>query len=167
MLARRTPVSSSPGNPAPVIHDTFVIERSYPHDRAWVFGYLADPAKKRRWYAADGDGATFAMDFREGGAERSSSKMGASTPFPGAELANSGTFEDIVTNVRVVMATSMTLAGRRISTSLITFELFDDGDGTKLVMTHQACFYEGSGGPEMRADGWRRLLDRLARAMAD
>lgn len=150
-----------------VLHDTFVIERTYPKARARVFAYLSDPTKKRRWYAAEGEGAAFEMDFREGGAERSRAPMGADTPFPGVVLANAGVFEDIVPEVRIVLATSMTLGERRISTSLITFELFDDGDGTKLVLTHQACFYEGSGGPEMRADGWRRLLDRLGQAMAD
>ena len=152
---------------ATVIHDTFVLERTYPKARERVFGYLSDPAKKQRWYGASGDGASFEMDFREGGAERSSAKMGAQTPFPGAVLANAGTYEDILPDVRIVLATSQTLAGRRISTSLITFELFDDGEGTRLVLTHQACFYEGSGGPEMRKGGWNVLLDRLGQAMAD
>ena len=150
-----------------VLHDTFVIERAYPKARSRVFAYLSDPSKKQRWYGGMGDGASFEMDFREGGAEVSSSIMGDQTPFPGATLANSGTFEDIVENVRVVLATSQTLAGRRITTSLITFELFDDGDGTRLVFTHQACFYEGSGGPDMRKGGWNFLLDRLGQALAD
>jgi uncharacterized protein YndB with AHSA1/START domain len=150
-----------------ILHDTFVIERTYPKARSRVFAYLSDPARKQRWYGASGDGASFEMDFREGGAERSSSTMGDQTPFPGAILANTGTYEDIVNEVRIVLATSQTLAGRRTSTSLITFELFDDGDGTRLVFTHQACFYEGSGGPEMRAAGWRHLLDRLAQVLAD
>ena len=48
-----------------------------------------------------------------------------------------------------------------------TFELFEDAEGTKLVLTHQACFYDGSGGPEMRKVGWRLLLDRLGQAMAN
>ncbi|MBS0363334.1 MAG: SRPBCC domain-containing protein [Proteobacteria bacterium] len=150
-----------------VLHDTFVIERTYPKARSRVFAYLSDPAKKQRWYGASGDGASFEMDFREGGAETSTSKLGDQTPFPGAILANAGTFEDIVQDVRVVLATSQTLAGRRITTSLITFELFDDGDGTRLVFTHQACFYEGSGGPEMRKGGWNLLLDRLGQALAN
>lgn len=32
-----------------VIHNTFVIERSYPATPARVFAALSDPAKKRRW----------------------------------------------------------------------------------------------------------------------
>jgi uncharacterized protein YndB with AHSA1/START domain len=150
-----------------VLHDTFVIERRYPQARTRVFGYLSDPAKKQRWYGGAGEGARFEMDFRVGGSEVSTLIMDASTPFPGAELANAGAFQDILQDVRVVLTTSQTLAGRRITTSLITFELFDDGEGTRLVFTHQACFYEGSGGPDMRAAGWRHLLDRLGQVMAD
>jgi len=34
-----------------VIHNTFVIERSYPATPERVFTAFADPAKKRRWFA--------------------------------------------------------------------------------------------------------------------
>lgn len=152
----------------PVTHNTFVIERTYPAAPDRVFSFLSDPARKRRWYAASGYGqGSFEMDFREGGAETSSSTMGDDTPFPGVVLANAGTYQDIVPDVRVVLATSMTMGGRRISTTLITFELFPKDGGTELRLTHQGCFYEGSGGPERREDGWRVLLDRLGQAMAD
>ncbi len=156
-------------NQPTVLHDTFVIERTYAADRTRVFAYLADPAKKRRWYAESDhhEIEAFEMDFREGGIERNRYRMGASTPFPGVVLANDGTFEDIVAETRIVMSTSMTLGGRRISTTLITFELFDDPAGAKLVLTHQACFYEGADGPEMRKGGWTQLLDRLSRAVAN
>jgi uncharacterized protein YndB with AHSA1/START domain len=138
-----------------VIHDTFVIDRTYPESVERVFAYLSDPAKKRRWYA-DGSGHQvdlFEMDFREGGAERASYRLGDQTPFPGLIMANDGRFEDIVPNVRIVASTSMMFGGRRISTSLVTFELSAEGDGTKVVLTHQACFYEGADGPQMRKGG--------------
>ena len=152
-----------------VIHDTFVIERAYPAPVERVFAYLSDPAKKRRWYADAGSHLvdSFEMDFREGGAEHSRYRLGETTPFPGVVMANDGTFEDIVPNVRIVMAGSMTLGGRRISTALITFELLNRGAETVVLLTHQACFYEGSDGPQMRKVGWVALLDSLGRAMAD
>src|SRR5258705_13155410 len=108
-----------------VIHDSFVIERTYPAAVERVFAFLSDPAKKRRWYADSETSAveSFEMDFREGGAERSRYRMNERTPFPGAVLANDGIYQDIVPGRRVVLATSMTLAGRRISCSLITIEL--------------------------------------------
>lgn len=152
-----------------VIHDTFVIDRTYPAVVERVFAYLADPAKKRRWYLESGGNPVdvFEMDFRQGGVERSSVRLGEKTPFPGLVMANEGRFEDIVDNSRVVMSTSMVFGGRRISTSLISFELFDEGGETKMVLTHQACFYEGADGPQMRKGGWAALLDSLGRAMAD
>lgn len=152
----------------PVTHNTFVIERTYPAAPERVFSFLSDPRRKSHWYAASGHGqGSFEMDFREGGAETSSSTMGENTPFPGVVLANEGTYQDIVANVRVVLATSMTMGGRRISTTLITFELFAKDGGTELRLTHQGCFYEGSDGPERREGGWRVLLDRLGQVMAD
>lgn len=153
---------------APVVHNTFVIERTYPAPPERVFRFFSDPAKKRRWFAESGyGGASFEMDFREGGAERSSSKMGDDTPFPGVTLSNDGVYQDIVPNVRVVLATSMKLGERRITSTLITFELRPKDGGTELVLTHQGCFYEGSDGPERREGGWRVLLDRLGQALAD
>lgn len=152
-----------------VIHDTFVIERIYPVAASRVFAFLADAARKRRWFA---DSETrvadsFEMDFREGGIERSRSRMGERTPFPGAILANEGTYLDIVPNRRVVLATSMTLGERRISSSLITFELLEKDGATDLILTHQGAFYEGADGPRMRQGGWERLLDRLGQVLAD
>jgi uncharacterized protein YndB with AHSA1/START domain len=153
-----------------VIHDTFVIERTYAAPIAHVFAFHSDPAKKRRWYAADTETSTvesFEMDFREGGIERNRYRMSERTPFPGAVLANYGTYQDIVPDRRLVLATSMALADRRISCSLITVELLDADGATKLILTHQGAFFEGSGGPEMRKAGWAKLLDRLGNSMVD
>jgi uncharacterized protein YndB with AHSA1/START domain len=156
-------------NPQPVIHDTFVLERSYPAKPERVFSYFADAAKKRRWFG-DSDGhdvEAFELDFRVGGAERNRYRMNASTPFAGVILSNEGVIQEIVTDRRVVTATTMTMGDHRISSALITIELTPEGGGAKLICTHQAAFYEGADGPEMRKGGWVQLFDRLARAMAD
>jgi uncharacterized protein YndB with AHSA1/START domain len=150
-----------------VIHDTFVIERTYPAAVERVFGFLSEPAKIRRWYAESSNHQvdSFEADFRVGGADRSRYRLGDKTPFPGLTMANEGRFEDIVPNSRIVVTTSMTFGDRRISTALICFELFPDGAGAKLVLTHKACFYEGADGPQMRKGGWIGLLDRLGQVM--
>jgi uncharacterized protein YndB with AHSA1/START domain len=151
-----------------VVHNTFVIERSYPKTPERVFAAFADPSKKRRWFA-EGDShevEEFMMDFRVGGAERVRSRFKAGTPFPGVALTNEGTFQDILPNSRIVTASRMILGDRPISASLVTIELQPADRGTTLICTHQAAFFEGADGPQMREGGWRRLLDRLASELA-
>ena len=151
-----------------VIHDTFVLERTYPSSVARVFGFLSDPAKKRRWFA-EGHGHDvegYELEFRVGGVERTRYVMDATTPFPGTVLATEGVIADIVDGSRVVIAATMSLGERRISTAIATFELLDKGGETVLIFTHQAAFYEGADGPQMRKGGWEVLLDKLGKALA-
>ena len=147
------------------IHDTFIIERRYAKPLARVFAALCDPMQKRRWYAATAE--TFDMDFREGGREYTLSRMGSDTPFPGAALVSDIVYQDIVPDRRIVLVQTMSLGDRHISTALLTFELLDEDGGTTLICTHQAAFYEGSGGPDMRRHGWEVLFGRLDNALAE
>jgi len=148
-----------------VTHSTFVLERHYPVRPERVFAALSDPAKKQRWYAAEGPGQdveSFEMDFRVGGNEIARYRFKSGTPFPGTALTAEGSYQDIVPNQRVVIASTMALGGTRISASLVTFELVPTDEGTEFILTHQGAFFEGSDGPERREDGWRKLLDKLA-----
>jgi uncharacterized protein YndB with AHSA1/START domain len=150
------------------IHSTFVVERSYRVPPERVFAAFADVTRKRRWYA-ESDGhtvETFEMDFRVGGAERMLYRLGEATPFPGMELGSEGAYYDIVPNERIVVASGMTLGGRRISVSMLTFEFVLTDAGTDLVCTHQGVFFEGADGPKMREGGWRLLLDKLGKEFA-
>jgi len=147
-----------------VVHNTFVIERSFAATPERVFAAFSDPAKKRRWF---GEGRhheleIFETDFRTGGTEKVHYRFGAGTPFPGALLTNEGIYQDIVPGSRIVMAAKMTLKGACISMSLTTFEFSEKEGGTEMIFTHQGVFYEGSGGPEMRKEGWEGLFGKLA-----
>jgi uncharacterized protein YndB with AHSA1/START domain len=148
--------------PSPTIHDTFTLERSYPHSREKLFRSLSEPALKARWLFLGNDAETFEMDFRIGGRDHQRRAMGSDTPFGGRFLENEGRYEDIIPGERIVMSTTMTLADKRISSALITYELSDDDRGCRLRFTHQAAFYEGADGPAMRRGGWEKLLDALA-----
>jgi uncharacterized protein YndB with AHSA1/START domain len=149
------------------IHNTFVIERTYNKPISAVFAAFQDPRKKRKWYADGGshDVEAFESDFRVGGAERSRYRFKEGTPFPGVIVENQGTHKEIVKDGRIVIESSMTLGGKCISVVLVTFEFQPNGNGTKLVLTHQGVFFEGADGPQMREMGWKALLDRLSNTL--
>jgi uncharacterized protein YndB with AHSA1/START domain len=148
-----------------VVHSTFVIEETYPYPVERLFAAFADPEKKRRWFAAESENhgvELYAMDFRVGGTERTAYRFLAGSPFPGVLLTTEGVIQDIIPNQRVVTASTMSLGDRRISSSLITVEFVGKEKGTELVLTYQGAFYEGSGGPKMREEGWRKMLGNLS-----
>src|SRR5215468_9746426 len=146
-----------------IIHNTFVIERSYPQSPDQVFAAFSDPTKKRRWYAESDshDTELYEQDFRVGGHERFQYRFKENHRFPGVTLSNEGTYQDIVPNERLIVASHMRMGGRPISVSLVSFELLPNGKGTDLICTHQGVFFEGSDGPQMREGGWRKLFDKL------
>ena len=148
------------------VHDTFVLERRYPLPPSEVFAALADPDLKRRWFAeGDHPAEIFEMDFRVGGAERTLFRLGEDTPFPGTAIETEGRYEEITPGRRVVVSSTMSLGDRRISSTLVTYELVENSGGTDLILTHQAAFYEGADGPEMRKDGWEKMLAGLDRQL--
>jgi uncharacterized protein YndB with AHSA1/START domain len=146
-----------------VIHSTFVIERSYPATPERVFAAFADPAKKRRWFVESDHHEVehYEMDFRVGGKERARFRFKEGTPLKGIACTNDAVYQDIMPNRRVVSASTMTVGEKRISASLVTIELLPSQTGTDLICTHQGAFFEGADGPEMREEGWRKLLEQL------
>lgn len=151
-----------------VTHSTFVVERTYPRPPEAVFAALADPAKKRRWYAESDhhDVIDYESDFRVGGAERLRYRFTGDAPIKGLVIASEGRFEAIVPGERVVTSSSMWLMDACISSALVTMEVTPEGDGTRLTCTFQGAFFENSDGPQMREMGWQILLDQLGKAIS-
>jgi uncharacterized protein YndB with AHSA1/START domain len=154
-----------------VVHSTFTIERTYAASPARVFAAFADPAIKRRWFA---DGAKtnvneYSADFRVGGYEKSRFRFEGSLPGappPGTKIGNDTVYLDVVPNQRIVFAYTMLVAERPMSVSLATVVLSPTGNGTRLVFTEQAAFFEPADGPKLREGGWRDLLAKLGEEVA-
>lgn len=153
-----------------VTHSTFVINRNFPQAPPAVFAAFADPAKKRRWFA-EGEGFVvdeYEMDFSVGGSESARFRFTSDQPLEeGTPCANDTVYMDIVADRRIVIAYTMTVAGKRISSSLATKELIADGSGTRLVYTEQAAFFEGADGPKIREQGMSELLKQLAKELTN
>lgn len=147
----------------PVIHKSFVIERTYPASRARVFRALSDPAKKRRWFA-EGEGFvvdSYELDFRVGGWERTRFH-----PEGGPPMTTDAVYLDLLTDERVVFAYAMTVAGAPLSSSLGTMELEDTAQGARLRFTEHTAFLDGNDGSASRREGSLGLLEALARELA-
>ncbi|HYL99287.1 MAG TPA: SRPBCC family protein [Blastocatellia bacterium] len=151
-------------NEPSVTHSNFVIERTYPATPQRVFAAFADPGRKRRWFADTGESQQdeFQMDFRVGGFERK--RFRAKN---GMNLKNDTVYMDIVPDKRIVFAYTMSVEDNRISSSQSTVELLPAENGTRLVFTEQAAFFEGADGPQMREGGWRHLLDNLGNLLQE
>ncbi|HXM05799.1 MAG TPA: SRPBCC family protein [Chthoniobacterales bacterium] len=154
--------------PSSVVHSTIVIERSYPKPPERVFAALADPAKKRRWFAEAENQIVdeFEMEFRVGGIERLRYRLEGDVPVKGIPITSEARYQDIVPNQRVVAASTTSVGNHRISASLVTIELLPTENGTDLILTYQGAFFEGADGPQSREAGFRKLLDRLATELA-
>jgi uncharacterized protein YndB with AHSA1/START domain len=153
-----------------VIHNTFVLDRSYPKAPKIVFSAFAEEGKKRRWYA---EGETnevqqFELDFRVGGMERLKYKLKPGTPVAGKIITNESRYLDIVPERLIVSATTMDLGEKRILVSLVTAEFLDTANGTDLILTHQGAYLSGPNGltSQMIEAGWIGLLASLQAELA-
>jgi uncharacterized protein YndB with AHSA1/START domain len=146
-----------------VTHSTFAIERKYPAAPERVFAAFSDPAKKRRWFA-EGDEFEiehYALDFQVGGREEARFR-GKN----GFTFTNHTVFQDILPGRHIVFAYTMSMGDKRISSSQATVEFLGKDQGTLLVFTEQAAFFEGADGPKMRQDGWTLLLEALGKELS-
>ena len=143
-----------------VVHETFVIERSYPASPSRVFTAFADPAVKLRWFGEPaGDIGPHQIDFRVGGRE----SLRGQAPGGGPTFTFDALYQDIVENERIVYSYDMTLNGGRISVSVATIEFLPEGTGTRLIVTEQGAFLDGLDKNAAREQGTRELLDALGR----
>lgn len=154
-----------------IVHDTFVIERSYPSSPASVYAGFSDVEVKKRWFLPPADFATtesYQNDFRVGGKETSRflfiDRSPGGSP-AGTVMGNDSIYMDIVENQRIVYTYSMLVGEERISTSLATVQFISEGKGTRLVFTEQAVYYVESDALQHRKQGVEYMLANLAEAI--
>ncbi len=105
---------------------------------------------------------SYELDFRVGGKEVLAGRMKPGTPVAGVVLTWSQTFLDLVENSRIVFVQTLDVGEKRISCALVTVEFRSSASGCSLWLTHQAAYFEGADGPQMRKTGWEALLASLA-----
>lgn len=152
-----------------VIHDTFVIERTYPASPSRVFAAFASNDAKDAWGdTGDIAGAEPAtglaeFDFRIGGHER------FGHVYQGVSYTYDAIYYDIVPDQRLVYSYEMYAGSARISVSVATIEFAGTDDGTRLTWTEQGAYLDGFDGedaPRLRQGGTSEMLDGLAKYLA-
>ena len=145
-------------NQTPTVHHTFRLERIYRQSPDRVFNAFKDKSIVRRC-RVESEGCQvheFTYDFRVGGHEVSRFSFAG-----GPEIRFDAQFQDIVPEQRIVFSYRMGMGESPFSVSLTTVEFFPSGEGTSLIFTEHAAYFDGmeAGG---REHGCRELLERLA-----
>ena len=143
-------------------HGTFVLSRTYPVAPDRVFAAWASKDAKARWFGAPGEvNESLTLDFRIGGTE---TNMGG--PPDGPVYTYEATYQDIVTDQRIVYGYIMKADADLISVSVTTVEFADAGNGTILTFTEQGVFLDGHDTPAIREKGTSELLEQLGAVLA-
>jgi uncharacterized protein YndB with AHSA1/START domain len=141
----------------PATHTSFVIERSFAAPPAAVFHAWSDPKTKLQWSDCHPENKPeFSMDFRPLGRET----YRVVHPEHGVQLVEK-VFFDICIDRRIVFAYDISMAGRRLSVSLVTVEFTPTSSGTAMVYTEQLAYLDGHHDLEQRIHGTAEGLDRL------
>jgi uncharacterized protein YndB with AHSA1/START domain len=147
---------------ATATHGTFTLERTYPFDRATVFGAWATRNAKTQWFGEGDDFLAqterYELDFRVGGRELLKGRLPS-----GRHFVYDSTYRDIVDDRRIIAAYDCLVDDRRISVSIMTIEFLDTAGGTKLLLTEQGAFLDGFDSNEDRIEGASDMLDQLTR----
>ena len=149
--------------PRSITHGSFTLERRYDVPATRVFEAWSDPDQVRQW-AAPGEGWTFdylEFDFRVGGGEVSEFGPVGAVPY-----RVTSRYDDIVPGERIVSAFGIAQGETRISSSVMSIELVDDGDSTLLRLTEHGAFFDGLETAEIRKGGTLQQLAQLQAFLA-
>jgi len=142
-----------------VIHDTVVVERSYPASAQRVYRAWTDPAELERWYVPGDERWTAKMlehDFRVGGGKRFT--FGP----PDETFVEDCHYVDIVPERRICYAMTISRGDTRITVSMVTVELVSRGRRCDVRVTDQLAMLDGGDTSKDRERGWGETLDKLS-----
>jgi uncharacterized protein YndB with AHSA1/START domain len=148
-----------------VVHATFHLERTYDAPVARVWKALTDEQAKQKWFgSAPGELELIErhMDVRVGGSERLKGRWKG-----GLVSTFDATYHDIVPNERLVYSYVMHLDSKKISVSLATLQLTDEGGKTTLKVSEQGAFLDGYDDAGSREHGTGHLLDALGASLRE
>lgn len=138
-------------------HTSFEIDRTFSATPDAVFRAWADADAKRQWSDCHADNTVeFSLDFRP--LCRETHRV--LDPVHGEQVVEK-VFFDIVPDKRIIFSYDITVAGKRLSVSLVTVEFSGDGGGTRMLYTEQLAYLDGHHDLAMRIHGTKEGLDRL------
>jgi uncharacterized protein YndB with AHSA1/START domain len=142
-----------------VKHATLILERSFKQPPQRVFAAWFDPEARHVWMVPQQGWETTEEgdDFRVGGCEVS--RFG---PEADPRYRAETHYLDIVPELRIVMAGTISENERPITCSMATVEFLADSEGTRLVYAEQLAVLDDRDTPRARHEGWERNLDQLA-----
>jgi uncharacterized protein YndB with AHSA1/START domain len=147
--------------PAPIVHASFCVERTFPVPPSRVFAAFADPDLKAKWFHGPDDWAPTVrtIEFREGGHETTAGEVRGkwSSRFE-------ADYHVIEPDSQIVYSYVMYHDDVRLSVSVTTIELdpVDDGAATRLVFTEQGAYFtDGEAANASREEGTIGLLKQL------
>ncbi|MDQ2866034.1 MAG: SRPBCC domain-containing protein [Candidatus Eremiobacteraeota bacterium] len=144
-----------------VVHGTFVIERAFEATPTRVFAAFSSSEAKSHWFGTDDiDQPSIGLqtDFRIGGRE----SWSADGP-DGNAYKFEASFEDIVTDKRIVSTYKMWRGEDLISVSVASVDLRPEENRTHLTYTEHGAFIDGRDEPSIREHGTREMFGTLAR----
>lgn len=153
------------GDDRSVVHATFRLERLYDAPAAKVWKALTDEEAKARWFGGVASEWTLIerqMDVRVHGRERLKGRWQG-----GVVSTFDALYHDVIPNQRLIYSYEMHLDERKISVSLATIGLTDEGSRTRLTVTEQGAFLDGYDDAGAREHGTRLLLDALGASLGN
>lgn len=125
-------------------HGDFSINRLYDAAPADVYALWSDVDAKARWFTGP-EGWTLverSMDLRVGGAEILRGRFRGT----GVETLFSARYHVVEPGARLIQVNEMYLGGSHQSVSVASVEFISDLDGTRLRITEQVTFVDGTDG---------------------